>query len=488
MTGALGLVLSLLFGAAAALGHAPFSLWPIALLGFAGLTWVVSRAARPAVAGWLGGVGYFAVTLHWIVEPFLVDPVRHGFMAPFAMVFSAGGFALFWGAAGWLSKRLSPRALGWAVALAAMEMLRGHLLTGFPWALPAYIWTDTNVRLGAALIGPYGLTLVTLLIASLPSLSPKPWVGFAFSLTVIGVLFVAFLDDDKDDEVLGTVRLVQPNAPQHEKWDPEKAQIFVQRQIEFTGEPHENVDLIVWPETAVPYRLSSAEPVLEQIAQEARGTPVIFGINRQEKGKNHNSLVRLGPEGIEDEPYDKVHLVPFGEFIPLGQLAELVGLSSFAARDGFGFAPGKAVRLIDTPLGRALPLICYEAIFPGHIRRQEERPDYLLQITNDAWFGTFSGPYQHLQQARFRAVEQGLPLVRVANTGISTVVDGYGNLGPSLALGEAGYLDVDVLKGRAQTLYGRVGELPILLILIIAGSALFVAYRRNAIAMPARNQ
>ena len=157
MNRALGLALPILSGALAALGHAPFSLWPVGLIGFAGLIWLVSRSERPGWTGGLGGVGYFAVTLHWIVEPFLVDVGRHGWMAPFALVFIAAGGGVFWAIAGWLSARLSPRALKFAIALALMEMVRGHLLTGFPWALPAYIWTETNVRLAAALVGPYGL-------------------------------------------------------------------------------------------------------------------------------------------------------------------------------------------------------------------------------------------------------------------------------------------------------------------------------------------
>ena len=482
MNRALGLALPILSGALAAVGHAPFSLWPVGLIGFAGLIWLVSRSERPGWTGWLGGVGYFAVTLHWIVEPFLVDVGRHGWMAPFALVFIAAGGGVFWAIAGWLSARLSPRALGFAITLALMEMVRGHLLTGFPWALPAYIWTETNVRLAAAMVGPYGLSLVTLLVAALPSLTPKPWAGGALALTAVGLLFLSFPQTSSGQQALGKVRLVQPNAPQHEKWDPQKAGKFVRRQIAFTGEPKDDVDLVVWPETALPFRLSRADQVFEKISEEAEGTPVILGINRQEDGQNHNSMVMLGAEGLTGKPYDKVHLVPFGEFIPLGGLARWAGLRSFAARDGFGFAPGNAVRLIDTPLGRALPLICYEAIFPGHIRRQSDRPDYLLQITNDAWFGTFSGPYQHLQQARFRAVEQGLPLVRVANTGISTVVDANGSLGQKLELGKTGYLDVSVPKGRTATLYSRIGDLPIFCLLIAIGAALFWRHRRNTIA------
>jgi apolipoprotein N-acyltransferase len=373
-------------------------------------------------------------------------------------------------------------------------MLRGHVLTGFPWALPAYVWADTPMRMLASLVGPYGLSFITLFLAALPVLlrgrqGPRPiWQGTGILVLFLavaglqgyGLLLKASPQSSYD---LGTVRLVQPNAPQDEKWDPERAHLFVERQIGFTAAPKEGVDLIVWPETALPYRLDRAAPVLGQIAGAAEGVPVATGINRSEAGRNHNALIVIGANGQAGEVYDKVHLVPFGEYIPLGQVAQLVGLRSFAARDGYGFSPGAGVRLIETSLGRALPLICYEAIFPGH-GRGLERPDYLLQITNDAWFGTVSGPYQHLDQARFRAVEQGLPLIRVANTGVSAVFDATGEVVSSLALGEAGFVDVAVPKGRGATLYARSGDLPVAVFLLITLGALTVAARRNGIAKP----
>ncbi|NNL18969.1 MAG: apolipoprotein N-acyltransferase, partial [Boseongicola sp.] len=435
--------LSFLAGLLAALGHAPFGLWPVSLAGFAFLVWCVAGALprtpetfgaregirrRGAFVAWAGGVGYFALSLSWIVEPFLVDVARHGWMAPFAAVFMAGGLALFWGLAGWVG---SGRSLLFAVALAAAEMLRGHVFTGFPWGLPAYIWAETPVRMVASLVGPYGVTALTLVLVSLSSLRGRAVVGSFASVLGLAALWVWGLANGSDPEItatsMGTVRLVQPNAPQDEKWHPKRAIGFVERQINYTAAPKDDVDLIVWPETALPYRLDRAAPVLAQIAGAAQGVPVVTGINRSEAGRSHNSLIVVGSTGQAGEVYDKVHLVPFGEYIPFGQLARLVGLRSFAARDGYGFSPGPGVRLIETPLGRALPLICYEVIFPGH-GRGLERPDYLLQITNDAWFGTVSGPYQHLDQARFRAVEQGLPLVRVANTGVSAVIDARGEI------------------------------------------------------------
>jgi apolipoprotein N-acyltransferase len=479
--------LAVLAGAAAGLGHAPFGLWPVSLLGFGALAYLVATAnnARQAMLiGWAGGVGYFLVTLHWIVEPFLVDVALHGWMAPFALFLTTAGLALFWGLAGAVSARIgSNRAISWAVALTAAEMLRGHVFTGFPWALPGYIWADTWVRMTASAFGPYWLTLLTLLLTALPFAIRSRWIvaglgGAGFAVSAALSTQVTF-----DDDTLGTVRLVQPNAKQNEKWDPEKAHIFVERQIDFTAAPKENVDLIVWPETAIPYRLDRAAPVLAQIAAASKGVPVVTGVNRVDAGRFHNALISIGPNGQPADIYDKVHLVPFGEYIPFGEVAEFFEFRSFAARDGYGFSPGEGVRLINTPLGRALPLICYEAIFPQHGRALGERPDYLLQITNDAWFGTFSGPFQHLDQARFRAVEQGLPLVRVANTGVSAIIGPDGRVLQSLPLGEAGFLDAAVPKGYPRTIYAKTGDWPTILVLIAAMTALTMQRRRNSIAM-----
>ncbi|NNF90266.1 MAG: apolipoprotein N-acyltransferase [Boseongicola sp.] len=490
-----------LAGAAAALGHAPFGLWPVALAGFAVLIWLVSgqagvartgalprtpeyfgqeeTRARPGLAAWAGGVGYFAVALHWIVEPFLVDAARHGWMAPFALILMAGGLGLFWGLAGWVSARTRWPALGFAAALALVEMARGHVLTGFPWALPAYVWADTWLLGVVAYVGPYGLSALTLGLLALPMLG-RPWLGgagAAAGFLVLGV-FLGTAQPVEQDR-LGIVRLVQPNAPQDKKWDPEHAHVFVDRAIEFTGADARGVDLIVWPESAVPYPLDVAAPTLSRAAAAADGTEIITGINRRtDAGDWFNALIAIGGTGLVRETYDKVHLVPFGEYIPL----RIDLLRAIAGFSGFGFSPGDGVRLIETPLGRALPLICYEAIFPGH-GRSAARPDFLLQITNDAWFGTFSGPYQHLDQARFRAVEQGVAMIRVANTGISAVIDRDGRIVGALPLGEAGFLDVPVpAPSAAPTVYARVGDGPVAILLIVLLAGLWWLGRRNTIA------
>ncbi|MCV6594262.1 MAG: apolipoprotein N-acyltransferase [Silicimonas sp.] len=480
------ILFALLAGLAAALGHAPFGLWPLALLGFAGLIHLVARSPRPGRLVWAGGLGYFGMALHWIVEPFLVDIATHGWMAPFALAALAAGLALFWGLAGWSAARLGTgagrRALAFVALLTAAELIRGHVFTGFPWALPAYIWAETPLRMLAALTGSYGLSFLTLLIAAAPSLIRSRALGGLGLVAGVALLFGlgTLTLRQPVPAPLGQVRLVQPNVPQAEKWDRAKAPGHFDRLIALT-EGAGATDLVLWPEVALVYPLDLAGPALEE-GHRAAGTALLTGINRRDaEGRFFNALVTLDDTGALAETYDKVHLVPFGEYIPF----RIELLRAMAATSGFGFTPGVGVRLIDTPLGRALPLICYEGIFPGHVFRAGERADYLVLITNDAWFGNFSGPYQHLDQARFRAVEQGLSVVRVANTGVSTVIDPLGRMGAALPLNQAGALDQEVPGPLRATLYARTGDLPLLAVLAVLLTTLIIANPRNPIAKPA---
>lgn len=472
-------------GLAAALGHAPFAFWPVGFVGFAAVFWAVARSARPARAAWIAGTAYFGITLHWIVEPFLVDAARHGWMAPFALVLLAGGLALFWAAAGGLSRRMwGPRALTFALALTAAEVLRGHVFTGFPWVLPAYIWADTPLRLSVAFIGSYGLTFLTLFAAAMPFVARERLglVGGAPALTLLGLAALQGLGpgypEDENDH-LGMVRIIQPNIPQADKWDRDKIPANFQRKLDLSRSDGPAPDLVIWPEAALVYPLDVAGPALEQIG-EAAGAPFITGINRRAEGDWYNSLVAANASGRVTETFDKVHLVPFGEYIPFG----LPFLRQMAGTSSNGFAAGDGVRLIDTALGRALPLICYEGIFPGHAFKAGARADYILILTNDAWFGTFAGPQQHLDIARFRAAEHRLAVVRVANKGVSTVIDPYGNLEGPLAADQPGATNAIVRQSPGTTLYARTGDRPLFVLLILAILSALVAARRKPVAHP----
>lgn len=488
---------ALLGGVVTGLGQAPFSLTWLALVGiFAGFVLFQSTTSTRQAAwiGWAFGIGYFALVLSWIVEPFLVDIARHGWMAPFALVGMAGGMALFWGAAFGLA-RWQGSAIALVVFWTGAEVLRTYVLTGFPWGLLGYIWLDFGLDQMAAFIGPHGLTLITLggVCALLAAFGHK-WRLYLVLAVVLPFAFAGFLGGQyarfaglqtaiaADYQKGPVVRLIQPNAPQHQKWDREMIPVFFDRSLGFTSAAAEQTpDVIIWPETSVPYLLNNAQGALDVISQAAGDVPVVLGVQRRKGDQYYNSLAVLGADGVVADIYDKSHLVPFGEYVPGGALASALSLKGFAAQEGFGFGAGAALRLLDIAgMGRALPLICYEAIFPHEVGGLNDRADWLLQITNDAWFGNLIGPQQHLAQARFRAIEQGLPMVRAANTGISAVIDARGQVTASLPLGVSGYLDAELPRRLPATLYARSGDWPVLLLLIVA-SALVLFKRRRVI-------
>ena len=471
-----------LFGVAAALGQSPVGAWYIAVPALAALVWWVSKPGPPPApiwAAWFGGAGYFALSLNWIVEPFMIDAATYGWMAPFAVVLLTFGLALFWAAAAVLAGFATNRALGFAAALTFAELARGYVLTGFPWALIGHIWIDTPVAQLAALTGPSGLTLATLLTAALlaqrrtlPALAAIASLAapMAYGLWVLSQPMPAGPDI--------TLRLIQPNAEQRLKWDPAEADQFFNRLLAYTA-VKPTPDLVIWPETALPYSLEHNPELIAVIAAAGNGAPVLVGRQRVVGTQGWNSLSLITPDGAMTATYDKHHLVPFGEYIPFGDLAyALFGLTAFAAQQGNGYTPGPGPQLMDlgTALGKIIPLICYEAVFPQDLRGTA-RPDWILQVTNDAWFGTLSGPFQHLAQARLRAIEQGLPLVRVANTGVTGVYDARGRETAALEFGTASYLEAQLPADLPRTPYARFGEIPLLVLLGALGLIVFRKFR-----------
>lgn len=465
-------------GAVAALGQAPLDLPALFLLGLAGVvTWALRRPLSSAQAARLGfgfGFGYFAVSLHWIVSPFFVDAARHGWMAPFAVVLMAAGGALFWMVAFWGARKLGPR-LGWLViTLPAVELLRSYIFTGFPWASPAQTTVETALGQGLALVGPQGINVVLVALAVGFALIPERW-GWGASVLGVGLVLPVWLQPFAGPATFSphVVRLVQPNAPQHQKWDPEMVPVFYERQLGFTAQaPTSGMAapaLILWPETAIPWNLSYADSILREISDAAGDTPVIFGVQRTEGERHYNSLVSLGAQGAVDQIYDKHHLVPFGEYVPLGDFMARFGIYGMAPQHGAGFSAGPGAQLMDLgALGTALPLICYEAVFAHDVNAAPARPAFIIHATNDAWFGTHAGPQQHLAQARMRAIEQGLPVARAANTGISAMIDPFGRIGAHIGLGQAGYVDALLPEPLPATLYSKTGDLPISVLLALA--------------------
>lgn len=490
--GGLSLLLVTALGGIAALGQQPYDLPIFLLLALAGALWLFDPgrgAARAALFGWLFGLGYFLHAMHWILSPFMVDPDRHGWMAPFALLFLAAGLALFWGLAFWAARFMTPGAR-WPIIFTfpAVELLRAYLFSGLPWAMPSQALVGVPPGQLLAWIGPYALNLLIVTVALLGAAALNRSNGMllrtlAFGLFAAGCLSLYAPRPLSPAELTGqTVRLVQPNAPQREKWDPERIPVFFERQLEFSAAPPQGEappDLILWSETAIPWLLERADPALERISEASNGTPVALGVQRQEAGDYYNSLVLLDGAGKPGLTYDKHHLVPFGEFIPFTETISRIGLRGLADRFGGGYSAGAGPQLLDFgAVGKALPLICYEAVFPRNLRGTEERPDFILQLTNDAWFGNGAGPLQHLAQARMRAIEQGLPLARAANTGISAMIDPRGTLLAQIPLNEAGFVDAPLPRPLPPTPYARIGDFPFFLLLLFGLCICAIAGRR----------
>lgn len=480
-----GLLIAGFTGALIGLGQAPFSLIWLALPGLIAAFTIYLACEKTRRAFWLGwalGAGYAVVTLNWIVEPFLVDLGQTGWMAPFALFFMASGFGLFWGAAfglgRWLSTDRVVSALALVVTWTGAELLRSYALTGFPWALVSYIWIDTPILQFSSVLGPHGVTVATLLFSCCvvlfwnSAMRPAGLAGLAMigAASWGGANWIASQPVPTDGaQKRPVVRLIQPNAPQHQKWDPEMMPLFYARQIELTSEVADPPpDLVVWPEVAVPFLQNDLSAPFWEIAGAANGAMVILGAQRLEGNRAFNSVAVLGEGGEITARYDKHHLVPFGEYLPFAAFFNTLGLRALTAQYGYGYSPGPGPEVLDLgEIGLALPLICYETIFPHELRRTVQRPDWLLLVTNDAWFGELSGPHQHLAQARARSVELGLPMVRVANTGISAIIDARGHILASIPLGVSGRIDAEIPAPLPPTVYATLGDMPVLVLFML---------------------
>jgi len=484
----LRLAMAAVCGVLLGLGQAPFGYEKLAIVGLGLGLALVHGAKRPGRVGWVFGTAYFAFVLSWITEPFMVDAARHAWMAPFALVLMAGGLALFWMAAFMIGARLRAGPLGVAITLSLAELARGYILTGFPWALIGYMWLETPAIHWVSLIGSFGLTALTLVAAAAiaqAALTPPPsklWLVVMalplFALLITGQLRPVPDQGPADGPV---VRVVQPNAPQHLKWQEDWIPVFFRRQLDLSAEPAEVPPaLIVWPEVAVAYDLGPGAPARQMMMEATQGIPVIAGHLHWEGRDTYNALSVIRDVDGPVDMYAKHHLVPFGEYIPLGDWLLQYGINGLAANPGAAFSAGPGPMVLDAggALGRFLPLICYEAVFPQDARAPGDRPNWLLHLTNDAWFGAHAGPYQHLAQARIRAIEQGLPVIRAANTGISAIIDPYGRILKSLPLGEHGRIDAILPPSLPTTPYARTGDLPVSVVLATLVGLLLLRRRR----------
>jgi apolipoprotein N-acyltransferase len=478
-----------LFGLLAALALPPIHALPLLWIAFPGLIWLLegARKSKEAFAdGWWFGFGFFSLGLYWIAYALLVDPVRFGWLVPFA-VFGLGALlGVFTGAATVFAQRLAPpgvsRVLALAVAWVFFEWVRSWIFTGFPWNLIGSVWMPVlPVVQFAAIAGTYGLGLLTVILAAMPSVLVRPFRAnrMAMLASVLVMAAIALWGGIRlTDGTTATVpdvrlRLVQANIEQTLKWKPEMRMAHLQEHLALTRSPGwEQVTDVIWPETAAPSFLERdgmarhlmaavTPPGGLLITGAVRGTPP--GV---EPFRIWNSLLALGDHGDIVGTFDKAHLVPFGEYVPLHDLLPMDKITP----GSIDFTPGAGAATLDFPGLPALgPLICYEVIFPGEVIDRSHRPAWMLNLTNDGWYGISAGPYQHFAAARLRAVEEELPLVRSANTGISAVVDPYGRVLAALPLGTRGVLDAPLPRALPASLpFARVGILSSFLLLVLA--------------------
>ncbi len=501
-------LLALVAGLAAALAHPPFGLLP-GLLGYPLLLWLIDTAdeARPLRSafwrGWLAGLAYFAVGTWWIAEAFLVDIVAHGWMAPFAVAAMAGGVALFWGAAA-LAYRLTgvsglSRVLVFAGVFAAFEWGRGHVLTGFPWNLPGETWrAGSAMSQTASLVGAYGLTWITLATVGTAVLwrdGRSGRIAIGGAAVVLAGLFVwgsvrtfETTRPSPGPDVL-RVRIVQADVKQAAKYDPAHFQRIVDAYTGLTARPYPGppADIVIWPEGAIPAAvndyLAPGTWTRRAIEQSLRpGQVLLVGAYRYEGTpadvRYFNTLAAVRRTAVGLEPagvYDKHRLVPFGEFLPLEDLLTRLGVKALVnAPESFATGPEPRPMTV-AGLPPFQPLICYESLFPGFTRRgalaSGVAPDFIVNVSNDAWFGRTSGPLQHLNLASYRAIEEGVPILRSTPTGVSAVINALGQVDAgALRLGDTGVIDAALPQRRSDTLYRRYGDLAFVILLLVSGA------------------
>ncbi|KMO30136.1 acyltransferase [Methylobacterium tarhaniae] len=521
------LALAWLAGACGALAMPPFGILPALCAALVPAVWLLDgaavassrlgRRAGTALAagaiGWAWGFGYLTAGLWWLGAAFLVEADQFAYLMPLGVLGLPAALGLFYGAGFAVARLLwSPgpgRIAALACGLGAAEWLRGHLFTGFPWnALGMALGQNLWLMQAASVVGLYGLTVLAVLACAAPAtLADAGGASRRFGPSVAAFLVLAGLaaggalrvPAGPVPEVPGVrLRLVQANIPQDARFNPRNREGILERYLGLSDSATapdrqglRDVTHLIWPESSFPFLIQRDPQALRRIGSALPpGTLLVTGAARADEplpGERlhfYNAILMIGQDGFVGGRYDKLHLVPFGEYLPgpVDSLLRALGLKQFVAVPG-GFTAGEAAErppLTVPGLPPVAPSICYEAIFPGAVASRRERPGLLLNVTNDGWFGDTPGPRQHFAQARLRAVEEGIPLVRAANTGISAVVDPYGRVTGMLSVGTEGVLDRNLPENlRERTAYVRFGDVFFTLLLLGCGvMALAARYRR----------
>jgi apolipoprotein N-acyltransferase len=513
MTGRPRAVLAMAAGGVTVFAQAPFHVFAVCFLTFPVLIWLLDGAiARPSrswlatawpafATGWLFGFGYFVAGLWWIGNALFVEAEEFIWMWPFAVLALPAVLAVFYGLACVVARMLWSDGFGRIAALALgfglAEWLRSFALTGFPWNAIGYAAMPSPVLMqSASLIGIFGMNAVAVFVFALPAAFVQGrWRASVAAVLVVGLLAAdagyGYWRLDRAAPPPGepkTVRIVQPAVNQSEKWDAAKRTSIFADLIAFSEQESEGggrPDIIVWPETAVPFILTDEPDAVAAVADALEDRQILLagGVRvseteiRRGRPAYFNSILALNGDGVIFDAADKKHLVPFGEFLPFAEMMDRIGLKAVAAADR-GYSAAERRRTLSLPDGvTVLPSICYEAIFPGAVDAEGDAPTLIVNVTNDAWYGNTPGPYQHAHQARIRAVENGLPMVRAANNGISAVYDAYGRQIDALGYGVRGAVDVALPAPLGETFYQHEGRMAFWI--LMAGLALIAAAARS---------
>jgi apolipoprotein N-acyltransferase len=500
------LLYAFLAGAGSAFAFKPVGWWPLMLLAFALLCELLDRNKsfwRSIFMGWAFGLGQFVIGLNWIATSFTYQSNMPAWLGWVAVVLLSLYLAVYpaiaTGAAWWFGRDdrvVMVTVLGGAWAIT--EWLRGVVFTGFPWNPAAAALAPTPLITITALIGTYGLSgLVVLLSGAVWLEYYKKWLPL---LVILGATTLLWLLPSSavppDPLTIRNVRIVQPNIGQEDKWKPGFDEEAARRMATLSGVPTAEPRLVLWPEAAITEPVEDQRAPYQGLAQfERTRAASILGPNdilltgglAVESGdgvkvdRASNSVYALAPGGRIVGRYDKAHLVPYGEYLPMRPLLSRIGLSRLAPGD-LDFTPGPGPRTIDIggEWGKVGFDLCYEIIFSGHVVDERNRPEFIFNPSNDAWFGSW-GPPQHLAQARLRAAEEGLPILRATPTGVSAVIDARGNVVKEIGWRQAGAIDAVLPPAaNAPPLFARFGNtIPLLLAILLIAGGIVLGHKRR---------
>ena len=474
----------------------PYYIFPALVVAFCSLIYFLERAEtykKSSLLGYLFGFGFFAFGFSWVGNAVLVEPEKTGWLYPIVFLGSGAFFGLFTAFPAMFShfaKNTFTRIFALAAWWTIFEWIKSWILTGFPWNPIGSVlaFNPVFVQL-AAIFGVFGLSFLTIVFCCLPIAffegQKKALISLGLMLVILGgILVFGFWRLPTEIEFTDTkVRLVQPSSPQNLKWDRQAAESNFLQYVEMSAQNGlANVDFVIWGETAATFnpRFYAEYDDGYKKAVPDKGY-LIFGTVDYEYAFGDrmakNSMLVMDKEGEIVGAYDKMHLVPFGEYVPLRDylpeviqpVANIIG--DFKRGEGHN-----VIRLKDKPAFGGL--ICYEIIFPSEITDKENRPEWLALLTNDGWYGISAGPYQHLVAAQLRAIEEGLPIVRSANSGISAIIDAFGRITTKIGLAEKGIIEGKIPTAISPTIYAKHGNK---LILLLCCLILFVCFTSGKI-------